>query len=110
MSTSRGTLRTVLFTAPKCRERCEPVSWLPSAWYSHRNSELNCDTIGQQCHTRKIRCVTDDGAPKCIRCTKNGLKCVVNKNLQDLLEGEYDWKKAMEQQMESMRASMVDMK
>ncbi|KAL7769782.1 hypothetical protein ACKLNR_001166 [Fusarium oxysporum f. sp. zingiberi] len=64
----------------------------------------------QQCHTRKIRCVTDDGAPKCIRCTKNGLECVVNKNLQDLLEGEYDWKKAMEQQMESMRASMVDMK
>ncbi|RBR07598.1 hypothetical protein FVER53590_12737 [Fusarium verticillioides] len=64
----------------------------------------------QQCHTRKIRCVTEDGAPKCIRCTKNGFDCVVNKNLQDLLEGEYDWKKAMEQQMESMRASMVDMK
>ncbi|SCO34708.1 related to Transcriptional activator of proteases prtT [Fusarium fujikuroi] len=64
----------------------------------------------QQCHTRKIRCVTDDGAPKCIRCTKNGFECVVNKNLQDLLEGEYDWKKAMEQQMESMRRAMVDMK
>jgi hypothetical protein len=34
----------------------------------------------------------------------------MNKNLQDLLKGEHDWKRDMEQQMESMRASMVDMK
>jgi hypothetical protein len=66
--------------------------------------------IGQQCHGRKIRCVTEERASKCVRCTKYGLECIVNKNLQDLLEGEHDWKKTMEQQMESMRASMLDMK
>lgn len=58
------------------------------------NTSLMCTPIkGTECQTRKIRCNVGPENPTCSRCQRMGLRCVVNKSLQSLLEdeSEYVW-------------------
>ncbi len=41
-----------------------------------------------ECQTRKIKCDVGPERAVCTRCSKKGLKCMVNKSLQSLLEEE----------------------
>lgn len=41
-----------------------------------------------ECKRHKVRCDMNNGDTVCQRCRRMGLECVVNKNLQTLLEDE----------------------
>ncbi|KAN0109961.1 hypothetical protein V8E51_006348 [Hyaloscypha variabilis] len=50
-----------------------------------------------ECQRRKIKCDLKEGGQKiCGRCRKRGFQCVVNKNLQSILEDDGEWKARME--------------
>ncbi|KAG8419424.1 hypothetical protein J3458_004291 [Metarhizium acridum] len=62
----------------------------------------------QACQNRKIKCDLDPGQEQCARCARLGLKCVVNKSLQTLLDSENEWKKNIEAQMQSLQAALCE--
>ncbi|OAQ70985.1 fungal specific transcription factor [Pochonia chlamydosporia 170] len=62
----------------------------------------------QACQNRKIKCDLEHGQEQCARCARLGLKCVVNKSLQTLLDGENEWKKNIEAQMQSLQAALSE--
>ena len=43
---------------------------------------------GKECQSRKVKCDIADGSNTCARCRRLGLKCVINKSLQTLLDDE----------------------
>ncbi|KAG0650353.1 Zn(2)-C6 zinc finger-containing prtT, partial [Hyphodiscus hymeniophilus] len=49
-----------------------------------------------ECQRRKIKCDLCEGEAACSRCRKRGFQCVVNKNLQSILEDDVEWKSRME--------------
>ncbi|KHN94232.1 uncharacterized protein MAM_07868 [Metarhizium album ARSEF 1941] len=62
----------------------------------------------QACQNRKIKCDLEPGQEQCARCARLGLKCVVNKSLQTLLDSENEWKKNIEAQMQSLQAALSE--
>ena len=44
-----------------------------------------------ECKRHKVRCDMKDGDAACHRCCRMDLKCVVNKNLQTLLDDETEY-------------------
>ncbi|OAA44237.1 Transcription factor [Metarhizium rileyi] len=62
----------------------------------------------QACQNRKIKCDLEPGQDQCARCARLGLKCVVNKSLQTLLDGENEWKQNIEAQMQSLQAALTE--
>lgn len=63
---------------------------------------------GQECQSRKIKCGIEPGDATCARCQKLGLRCVVNKSLQTLLEDESEWKKDIEQKTSQLQSAISD--
>lgn len=63
---------------------------------------------GQACQNRKIKCALEPGQEQCARCSRLGLKCIVNKSLQTLLDGENEWKKNIETQLEALQSAMAE--
>lgn len=45
---------------------------------------------GTECQRRKIKCDLKKGESVCSRCRKRGIQCVVNKNLQSVLEDDVE--------------------
>ncbi|KAG6095166.1 hypothetical protein E4U30_002708 [Claviceps sp. LM220 group G6] len=62
----------------------------------------------QACQNRKIKCGLEPGEEQCARCTRLGIRCIVNKSLQTLLDGENEWKSNIEKQIQSLRAALSD--
>ncbi|QPG98416.1 hypothetical protein C2857_007587 [Epichloe festucae Fl1] len=62
----------------------------------------------QACQNRKIKCDLEAGQEQCARCSRLGLKCTVNKSLQTLLDGENEWKKSIEAQVQSLQAALSE--
>ncbi|KAG6031420.1 hypothetical protein E4U41_007573 [Claviceps citrina] len=62
----------------------------------------------QACQNRKIKCHLEPGQHQCARCSRLGLKCIVNKSLQTLLDGENEWKKNIEAQMQTLQAALSE--
>ncbi|KAG5977410.1 hypothetical protein E4U55_006837, partial [Claviceps digitariae] len=62
----------------------------------------------QACQNRKIKCDLEPGQEQCARCSRLGLKCIVNKSLQTLLDDENEWKKNIEIQMQSLQAALSE--
>lgn len=44
--------------------------------------------LGKECQSRKVKCDLAEGNNTCARCRRLGLKCVINKSLQTLLDDE----------------------
>ncbi len=91
---------------PRYPERFVPVSELPKTG-RERNRRANVSQSGQACQHRKVKCDLDTGKEQCARCTRLGLKCVVNKSLQTLLDGENEWKSEMEAKVEALEAALA---
>ncbi|TKW53479.1 Transcriptional activator of proteases prtT [Colletotrichum tanaceti] len=64
----------------------------------------------QECQNRKIKCGIEAGQDQCARCSRLGLQCVVNKSLQTLLDSENEWKTRMEMQLQTLQASMTEVR
>ncbi|OLN87248.1 Transcriptional activator of proteases prtT 2 [Colletotrichum chlorophyti] len=64
----------------------------------------------QECQNRKIKCGIEPGQNQCARCARLGLQCVVNKSLQTLLDSENEWKTKMELQLQTLQASLVEVR
>ncbi|KAK2016891.1 hypothetical protein LZ32DRAFT_53627 [Colletotrichum eremochloae] len=64
----------------------------------------------QECQNRKIKCGIEPGQNQCARCARLGLQCVVNKSLQTLLDSENEWKTKMEMQLQTLQASMMEVR
>ncbi|WQF82063.1 hypothetical protein CDEST_07077 [Colletotrichum destructivum] len=64
----------------------------------------------QECQNRKIKCGIEPGQNQCARCSRLGLQCVVNKSLQTLLDSENEWKTKMEMQLQTLQASMMEVR
>ncbi|KAG6280706.1 hypothetical protein E4U47_006598 [Claviceps purpurea] len=62
----------------------------------------------QACQHRKIKCGLEPGDEQCARCIRLGIRCIVNKSLQTLLDGENEWKSNIEKQIQSLRAALSD--
>ncbi|KAG6015815.1 hypothetical protein E4U54_002896 [Claviceps lovelessii] len=62
----------------------------------------------QACQNRKIKCHLEPGQEQCARCSRLGLRCIVNKSLQTLLDGENEWKRNIETQMQILQAALSD--
>ncbi|ATY64284.1 fungal specific transcription [Cordyceps militaris] len=62
----------------------------------------------QACQHRKVKCDLEIGQHRCGRCTRLDLKCVVNKSLQTLLDGENEWKTQMEAKVEALQTALAD--
>jgi hypothetical protein len=68
---------------------CCPFSTLPT-WKALANLEYQLrEASGTECQRRKIKCDLKEGRETiCSRCRKRGFQCVVNKNLQSILEDD----------------------
>ncbi|PKY07747.1 hypothetical protein P168DRAFT_285946 [Aspergillus campestris IBT 28561] len=64
-----------------------------------------------ECKRHKVRCDMNEGDAACHRCCRMDLKCVVNKNLQTLLDDETEWKTIMERAMSDLlrKAGLPDL-
>ncbi|KAM3536709.1 hypothetical protein MY4038_000164 [Beauveria bassiana] len=62
----------------------------------------------QACQHRKVKCDLENGQERCGRCTRLDLKCIVNKSLQTLLDGENEWKNQMEAKVEALQSALAD--
>ncbi|PQK12509.1 hypothetical protein BB8028_0003g11260 [Beauveria bassiana] len=62
----------------------------------------------QACQHRKVKCDLENGQERCGRCTRLDLKCIVNKSLQTLLDGENEWKNQMEAKVEALQTALAD--
>ncbi|KAJ3495866.1 hypothetical protein NLG97_g3080 [Lecanicillium saksenae] len=62
----------------------------------------------QACQHRKVKCDLENGQERCGRCTRLDLKCIVNKSLQTLLDGENEWKTKMEAKVEALQTALAD--
>ncbi|OAA78279.1 Zn(2)-C6 fungal-type DNA-binding domain protein [Akanthomyces lecanii RCEF 1005] len=62
----------------------------------------------QACQHRKVKCDLENGQERCSRCTRLDIKCVVNKSLQTLLDGENEWKSKMEAKVEALQTALAD--
>ncbi|XWW97363.1 hypothetical protein V2A60_005345 [Cordyceps javanica] len=62
----------------------------------------------QACQHRKVKCDLESGQDRCSRCTRLDLKCIVNKSLQTLLDGENEWKTQMEAKVEALQTALAD--
>ncbi len=81
----------------RSRAETESDSVSPSA-QTHVSTGLDADAVRlpkisrkvhacTECQSRKIKCDVDPPQrPTCTRCSKKGMRCVVNKSLQSLLE------------------------
>ena len=74
----------------------------------NRDANPRCPSPGQACQNRKIKCDLEPGQEQCARCSRLGLKCIVNKSLQTLLDGENEWKKSIEDQMRNLQTTLSD--
>ncbi|KAH8791003.1 hypothetical protein F5882DRAFT_400851 [Hyaloscypha sp. PMI_1271] len=62
-----------------------------------------------ECQRRKIKCdLKEGGETICSRCRKRGFQCVVNKNLQSILEDDGEWKARMEYTSGQLRTAVSE--
>jgi hypothetical protein len=72
--------------ACKC---CTSLSTAPTVEFSVDSERSLRAFPGTECQRRKIKCDLKEGGQKiCGRCRKRGFQCVVNKNLQSILEDD----------------------
>ncbi|KAF2083188.1 hypothetical protein K490DRAFT_21827, partial [Saccharata proteae CBS 121410] len=62
----------------------------------------------KECQSRKVKCDLPDGTNTCARCRRLGLKCVINKSLQTLLDDENEWKNDMEAKYQQMQTAIQE--
>lgn len=55
-----------------------------------------------------MKCDLENGQERCSRCTRLDLKCIVNKSLQTLLDGENEWKKQMEAKVDALQVALAE--
>ncbi|OJD29110.1 fungal specific transcription [Diplodia corticola] len=67
----------------------------------------------KECQSRKVKCDiaegSNGGSNPCARCRRLGLKCVINKSLQTLLDDENEWKRSMEIKYEQLQHAVSDL-
>ncbi|KAL1616958.1 hypothetical protein SLS56_011226 [Neofusicoccum ribis] len=67
----------------------------------------------KECQSRKVKCDiaegSNGGSNPCARCRRLGLKCVINKSLQTLLDDENEWKRTMEVKYEQLHHAVSDL-
>ncbi|KAG9250326.1 uncharacterized protein F5Z01DRAFT_629717 [Emericellopsis atlantica] len=76
---------------------------------AHKSKISRKVTACQQCQTRKVKCDLEPGRPRCARCERQGLECVVNRSLQTLLDAENEWKLGVEQQISSLQNTVTEL-
>ncbi|RJE22221.1 Transcription factor [Aspergillus sclerotialis] len=82
-----------------------------------RNNQVHIPKISRriractECKRHKVRCDMKNGDSMCQRCRRMGLECIVNKNLQTLLEDEAEWKSTIELAMTDLlrKAQLPDL-
>ncbi|KAL2071779.1 hypothetical protein VTL71DRAFT_13014 [Oculimacula yallundae] len=59
-----------------------------------------------ECQARKIKCDVGPEKAVCTRCGRKGLRCVVNKSLQSLLEEGTEWKSTMQEDSQCLQRAV----
>ncbi|KAK2609098.1 hypothetical protein QQS21_002325 [Conoideocrella luteorostrata] len=91
------------------RARFDPSQVSPSSESAEHQPKISRKIRAcQACQNRKIKCDLEHGQEQCARCSRLGLKCVVNKSLQTLLDGENEWKRNIEVQMQSLQTALSE--
>ncbi|KAG5932724.1 hypothetical protein E4U53_001208, partial [Claviceps sorghi] len=80
----------------------------PSDYGDHQPKISRKIRACQACQNRKIKCHLEPGQDQCVRCSRLGLRCIVNKSLQTLLDGENEWKTNIETQMQNLQAALSE--
>ncbi|KAG5928065.1 hypothetical protein E4U42_001303 [Claviceps africana] len=80
----------------------------PSDYGDHQPKVSRKIRACQACQNRKIKCDLEPGQDQCARCYRLGLRCIVNKSLQTLLDGENEWKTKIETQMQNLQAALSE--
>lgn len=95
IDTSNGATRGVSKRLPKVSKKIQACTYWCSystepTWQVPANSEYQLRAVsGTECQRRKIKCdLKEGGETICSRCRKRGFQCVVNKNLQSILEDD----------------------
>ncbi|KAK8240576.1 hypothetical protein HDK90DRAFT_188239 [Phyllosticta capitalensis] len=65
--------------------------------------------LGKECQSRKVKCDLAEGNNTCARCRRLGLKCVINKSLQTLLDDENEWKRNMDLKYEQLHSAVSEL-
>ncbi|KAK8166541.1 hypothetical protein IWX90DRAFT_216304 [Phyllosticta citrichinensis] len=63
----------------------------------------------KECQSRKVKCDLAEGNNTCARCRRLGLKCVINKSLQTLLDDENEWKRSMDIKYEQLQNAVSEL-